>query len=243
MLLPFPTPFSLQASVTLVLKSGGKHGAAAPHTFASPADFASYAATHDIFLVSKSGVKKKGVHSLADAQSGEAGDYLLLTAPFDSLEEDVSNLKRAGTNMSGGQEQATTKAILTSPSLIAEFGMLRSIADGQGVTFFDHSGKPRLQVDGLVVSSSVVIINEAKEAPTLADVSVQSPRKALLELILADPSAYTTTPAGCLDAMAGITRAIPVLSGYFFRPDVEEACKAAGVRCMKTNGYDYSPAI
>ena len=125
--------------MTLVLKSGGKHGAKMPHTFTSAAHFASYATTHDIALVSKDGVRKMGVHSLADAQAGIAGDYLLLTAPFDSLEEDVSNLKRARVNLSGGQEQATTKAILTSPSLLAEFGELRSIADGHGVTFFDQS--------------------------------------------------------------------------------------------------------
>ena len=229
--------------MTLVLKSGGKRGAIMPYEFSSAADFASYAATHDICLVSNIGTKKKGVRSLADAQSGKAGDCLLLMAPFDSLEEDGSNLKRAGANTSGGQEQATTMAILTSPLLIAEFGPLRSIADGQSVAFFDHSGKPRLEVDGLFVNSAVVIVNEAKHTPTLADVSEQVPRKALLELILANPSAYTTKPPDCLDALAGITKVIPVISGFFFRPDVEEACKTAGVRCMKTNGYDCSPAI
>jgi hypothetical protein len=238
----YPILCSPQVSVTLSLKSGGKRGATMPHTFASAADFAFYATTHDICLVSKDGVKKKGVHSLADAQSGEVGDCLLLTAPFDSLDEDVSNLKRAGSNMSGGQEQATTKAILTSPSLISEFGELRSVADGQGIIFFDHSGKPRLEVDGLVVSSAVVLVNEAKHTPTLADVSEQAPRKALLELILSNPSVYSTQPRDCLDAMVGITKVIPVISGYFFQPDVEAACRAAGVRCIKTNGFDYSSA-
>ena len=225
-----------------MLKSGGKRGAIMPYEFSSAADFASYAATHDICLVSKEGTKKKGVRSLADAQSGKAGDYLLLTAPFDSLDEDVSNLKRAGANLSGGLEQATTEAISTSPSLIAEFGRLHSIAGGQGVVFFDHSGKSRLEVDGLVVSSAVVIMNEAKQTPTLMDVGHQLPRKAQLEYILANPSAYTTKPPGCLEAIDGITKVVPVISGYLFRPDVEAACKAAGVRCMKTNGYDYSSA-
>lgn len=239
----FNRPHSSRTAVTLTLKSGGKHGSTVPHTFTSAAHFASFAATHDIFLVSKDGAKKKGVHSLADARSGEASDYLLLTAPFDSLEDDVSNLKRAGVNVSCGLERATTKAILTSPSLIAEFGELRSIADGQGVIFFDHSGKPRLEVDGLVVNSAVVIVNEAKQTPTLADVSEQVPRKALLECILANPSEYTTKPPGCLNAMAGIAKVVPVISGYNFRPEVEAACQAAGVRSVKTNGRDYSSAI
>ena len=80
--------------MTLVLKSGGKHGATMPHTFTSAADFASYAATHDICLVSKDGVRKKGVRSLADAQLDKTGDFLLITTPFDSLDDDVGNLKR-----------------------------------------------------------------------------------------------------------------------------------------------------
>ena len=84
--------FICPIAVTHKLKSGGKRGSTMPYDFTSAADFASFAATRDICLVSKDGLKKKGVRSLADAQSGDAGDYLLLTAPFDSLEEDVSNL-------------------------------------------------------------------------------------------------------------------------------------------------------
>lgn len=238
--LSVPPPYYIFFAVTLSLKSRGKHSTTIPYTFTSASHFESFAATHDICLVSKDGAKKKGVQSLADTQSGVAGDYLLLTAPFELLDEDVSNLKRAGKNMSGGLEQATTKAILTSQSLVTEFGKLRSIADGQGVVFFDHTGKPRLEVDGLFINSSVVIVNEAKQTPTLEDVNEQAPRKALLEVILANPSAYTTMPPGCLDAIGGITEVIPVISGYNFRPEVEAACEAAGVRCVKTNGSDYS---
>jgi hypothetical protein len=235
-----PRPFSLQVTVTLMLKSRGKHGATMPYTFSSAAHFASFAATHDIVLVSKDGAKKKGVLSLTDAQSGEASDFLLLTAPFDSIDEDVNNLKRAGGNMSSGLEQATTKAMLTSSLLIAEFGELRPIADGQSVTFYDHEGKARLEVDGLVVNSAVVLVNEAKQTPTLADVSQLAPLRAMLELILSNPLEYTTKPPDCLNSMIGITKVVPVLSGYCFRPEVEAACKAAGVRCIKTNGQDYS---
>ena len=229
--------------MTLVLKSGGKHGATMPHTFTSAADFASYAATHDICLVSKDGLKKKIVRSLADAQLDKTGDFLLITTPFDSLDDDVGNLKRARNNLSSGLEQATTEAILTSPPLIAEFGELRCISGGQGAIFYDHVDKQVLRVGGLVVSSTFVIANEARQTPTLADVSDQTIRKARLELILANLSAYTTQPPDCLDAMAGCTKVVPVISGCYFSPDVEAACKAAGVRCMKTNGADYSSQI
>ena len=88
-LIVLPPLYSLQSAVTLMLKTGGKHGVTIPCTFTSAADFASYAATHDIYIVSKHGVKKRIVLSLADAQLCEAGDYLLLKIPFDSL--DVSH--------------------------------------------------------------------------------------------------------------------------------------------------------
>ena len=234
--------FSLRSAVTLMLKSGGKHGATIPYTFTSAADFASYAATHDICIVSKDGVKKRGVLSLADVQLCEAGDYLLRTAPFDSFEEDVDNLKRAGMKTSGGLEQATTKAILTSASLIAEFGELCSIDYGPRVIFYDHCGRFRFGMGGVVVSSNVLILHEARQTPTLSDVRMQVLNKSLLKSILADPSAYRTSPRGCLEALSGITEIVPVISGYNVRPEVEAACKAAGVRCVKVDGCDYSSA-
>ena len=98
-------------------------------------------------------------------------------------------------------------------------------------------------MDGRVVNSTVVIRNEAKYIPTLQDISNQAARKALLELILANPSAYTTKSPDCINAMAGITTAVPVVSGFNFRTDVEEACKAAGVRCMVTNCCDYNQGM
>ena len=97
-------------------------------------------------------------------------------------------------------------------------------------------------MDGLVVNSAVVIFNEVKQTPTLVDVCMQAPRKTLLEHILSNPSAFTTKPRNCLDAVAGVTKVVPIISGYNFHPDVEAACTAAGVRCVKTNGSDYSSA-
>ena len=101
--------------------------------------------------------------------------------------------------------------------------------------FFDATGKEVLQADGLVVSSVVVLLNEAKHKPTLADVADQVRRKGQLEGVLANPSAYATAPPHLLDAMAGITTVVPVLSGYNFEAAVESECKAAGVRAFKTS--------
>jgi len=216
-------------------------------TFESPAEFKAHAATHTLLLVSKDGEKKKLVLSLADALSGVDGDYLLQTAPFDDLDEAVNNLKRHRQNMSSGQERATTLAVAASPTLRAEFGDLRLLADGCPVQFVDtDKGKIVLEADGIAVNSVVVIMNEAKQVPDVADVKRLLRRAAILEDILSDPTLYTTDPPELLSAMEGITQVVPILSGYYFDASVVAACKAAGLRyiChMTTNGADYSAGV
>lgn len=225
-----------------MLKSRGKYGATVPATFSSPGDFSTFAATHDVYLTSKNGLKKLLVRSLAEAQSGVDGDYLLLTSPFDTLDEKISNLEGHRLNVSSGHEQATTAGVADSKEMNQEFGSLHVLAGGHSVRFLDATGKDVLQADGLIVNTVVVLLNEAKNRPSLADVGDQVGRKATLERILADPSSYTTVPPDVLDAMAGVKRVVPVLSGYFFETIVEDECFKTGVRAFKTNGTEYSLA-
>ena len=223
-----PTP----AAVTLMIMSGGRRGALVPYTFESPAKFETHAATHTILLVSKDGEKKKGVLSLADALSGVDGDFLLQTTPFDDLDEAVNKLKRHRQNMSS-EERATTLAVAASPLLRAEFGDVRLLADGCPVQFVaTDKGKIVLEADGIAVNSVVVIMNEAKQVPDVADVKRLLRRAAILEDILSDPTLYTTDPPELLSAMEGITQVVPILSGYYFDASVVAACKAAGLRYM-----------
>ena len=206
-----PTP----AAVTLMIMSGGRRGALVSATFESPVKFETHAATHTLHLVSKD------------------GDFLLQTTPFDDLDEAVNKLKRHRQNMSS-EERATTLAVAASPLLRAEFGDVRLLADGCPVRFVDNSdkGKIVLEADGIAVNSVVVIMNEAKQVPDVADVKRLLRRAAILEDILSDPTLYTTDPPELLSAMEGITQVVPILSGYYFDASVVAACKAAGLRYM-----------
>ena len=225
-----------------MIKCGGRRGDLVPYTFASPAEFESFAATHTIYLVSKDDKKKKLVLSLTDAQSGVEGDYLLQTSPYGDLDEDVGNVERHRPNVSSEQKQATTRAIVSSPVLRAKFGDLRLLADGCPITFVDNSDKRKVAVeaDGIAVNSVVVILNEMRQAPGVADVSRLLGRAAVLERVLRNATLYTTDPPDVLTAMEGITKVVPVLSGYYFDASVVAECEAAGVLYMKTNGADYT---
>ena len=55
---------------------------------------------------------KRGVRSLSDATLLTAGDYLLLTTPFDTIDENVSNIQAHRKSSANGQERATTLAIV-----------------------------------------------------------------------------------------------------------------------------------
>ena len=235
---------SAPSAVTLMIKCGGRRGDLVSATFASPAEFESFAATHTIYLVSKDDKKKKLVLSLTDAQSGVEGDYLLQTSPYGDLDEDVGNVERHRQNMSSEQKQATTQAIVASPVLRAKFGDLRLLADGCPITFVDNSDEPNVVVeaDGIAVNSVVVILNEMRQAPGVADVSRLLGRAAVLERVLRNAT-YTTDPPDVLTAMEGITKVVPVLSGYYFDASVVAECEAAGVLYMKANGADYSAAV
>ena len=110
---------------------------------------------------------------------------------------------------------------------------------GGSITFSDDK-KQRLEVDGLIVSTSIVQLNSVKHSPKVEDVESLLMDKTLLEHIIAHPSGFTTSPAGVLKAMEGITQVVPILSGYDFKPAVIAACQARGVRSMRPNGKDYS---
>jgi hypothetical protein len=235
----------LLAAFTIMLKCGGnsKRGVFVPFNFTSSEHFAKYASTHDVFVSSKDGKKKGAVMSLSDAQRLSTGDFLMLSTPFDTLDEKIGILDGHVKNTSTGHEHATTQAIVRCEAMRKQFGELHVVNDGYPVVFSnDSNGEKVLEADGLVVNSVVLLLNEVKHTPSLADASLQQTRARTLAAILSNPSAFSSEPADCLSELAckGITDVRPVLSGYNFASSVETACIKEGVWVMKTNGSDYS---
>ena len=238
------SPLPIFTAFTLELKCGSiKRGVLVPHTFTSSEHFANFASANQIYVASQRGVKKRAVMSLSDAQQLADGEFLMLSTPFDALDERIGQLDGHVKNSSGGHEHATTQAIARCAMMREQFGQLRVVNNGFPVTFNGKNG-PVLEADGLVINSVVLLLNEVKHMPSIADARLQKGRARILLDILSDPSAYSSEPDHILPELVDtkLKSVQPVLSGYNFAPSVEAACMEEGVLVMKTNGSDYSNA-
>ena len=240
-----------------MLRSGrGTRATTEPCSFSSAADFAKFVETRDVHRVSKDGLPLMMVRTLAEALSGASDDFLRLTAPFDALAEDVSNLNGYRKNASNGHERATMLAIARSAVLQREFGELCEVAKGESVVF--QQGLPLvdvMEVDGLVRNTDRVLLCSAKHAPTEHDVNEVVASAVRLERILKAPSSFTAStfegpmtaagnyklaPCKALEEMTGITQVTPILAGYDVKPPVLRACASVGLCVLVPNGTDYS---
>ena len=155
----------------------------------------------------------------------------------------MTNLQAHRKNASNGQERATTLAIASCEQVRKEFGPLTLVCEGESITFSDKNDEKQvLEADGIIANTNFVLLNSVKHSPKVEDVGSLLRNKAFLESILADPSVYTSSPKGALEAMKGITTVKPFLSGYDFSPEVLEECRLKDVRPVKPNGMDYSTA-
>ena len=216
-----------------------KHRGVLPVDFSSAEDFKSFVATNLVYWVSERGQSKKIVRTLAEAQQvvKVPGDFLELASNLDDLSNDVTNLRK---NASSGLEQQTTRAIERDPALIELLGDLRALADGHSIVFIDSSNKHVLEVDGLVINSVCVLVNECKQSPTVSDVESLISRVGVFKTILRNCRGHTSYPPECIHELDGITEVVPVLSGFNFLPEVMAKCRAEGVRVMQTNGIGYT---
>ena len=211
-----------------------------PYNFKSATHFDDFVKTHDMFLVSKDGLPKRAVLTLSDATLLTAGDYLLLTTPFDTIDENVSNLQAHRKNSANGQERATTLAIVSSEQVRRDFGLLTLVCKGESIVFSNESdGRHVLEADGIIANTEFVILNSVKHSPKEEDVVSLVSAKKMLTKILARPSGYLSEPDGALKEMKGIKKVKPFLSGYDFPPEVLKKCLKHRVQAIKPNGLDY----
>ena len=159
--------------MSLELWSGsGKHAKKHPYTFTSADVFANFAISNPVWVVSKDGTQLDRVVSLRKALAVLArdnGDFLHTTST-DDIRVDVANLKGHRDNLARGMEQATTRALAASKDLVQKFGALHLVAEGQSVVFRNSSNEDFLEVDGLVVNSTDVLLNFVKTTPAKEDV-------------------------------------------------------------------------
>ena len=228
------------APVTLKFKTG-RASQLKPHIFSSAEDFAEFAKSGNVSLVSKDGFEKMAVRSLEQALSGAEGDYLRITStPWEKIDTRMGNLEGHKENSTISHERVTTLGIASNPDFVAEFGPLTLVAEGESVTFFDHANKAVLEADGIVKNTHMLLLNDAKHTPTEDDARMLVNRTKTLVDILKNAAAYTSHPSYAIDQVAGINAVLPIISGYNFKPSVAHACRRENVRVFAPNGIDYS---
>jgi hypothetical protein len=190
-----------------------------------------------VFHMTKDGSRKRGIKTLEEATSVAPPDFLLLATPFDT----VADLEGFTRNHASGLEQQTMRSIANNPAFIDKYGALTALADGEPITFYAADNKPLLEADGLVKNSVCLLFNEAKHAPSPADVEALEARADVLRSVLAHPgNVKRTHPPGMMEQLAGITEVVPVLSGFHFKPTLMELCRQRGVIPVTTDGDGFS---
>jgi hypothetical protein len=215
--------------------------------FDTAEDFKSFVASQKIWhmrpqgkVTGKADKKLRVVTSLAEAISASQQDntYLLLNDPVDLLLQDVSVLKGGEKNRGTGLEQQTTKALVSDPSLLSQYGNLSVVNGGHPVVF--QKGDFKFEVDGLVRNGRQLLLNEAKWTPQEGNVDELLATATRLKQVLRDPSGYTSEPEGALAELMGLEEVVPVLSGFCFSPSVKQKAASSEVRCVHTNGRGYA---
>ena len=187
------------------------------------------------------GQPQRRIHTLEQARNAPKEASLMLEAAGDLLQQSIVDLQGFVKNHSSGIEHQTTKAIVRDASLIDEFGPLQLVSDGRAVTFFNATTRMKaLEVDGMVLSTSVLLVNESKAAPVASDAADAVRSVAILRDILRHPSRFSSEPADVLQTIQGVERIVGVLSGFTFSSAVLDACHDNNLRAVCTNGEGYS---
>lgn len=190
-----------------------------------------------------------------EASQRKDGSILTLTSAA-ALYEDVDDLKRAVSNRATGLESQTTHAIAHDPELNDKYAPLNLVNGGRAVKFYHKDPRSLLmEVDGLVVNSTVVLANECKSAldplHVLGDPDSKAPvkgmleRAAQLERILALPQLYESDPPEAFAQCAG-KRVKAVASAFTVDREAEALCRSNGIELLKPQAqggtYSSTPA-
>ena len=143
-----------------------------------------------VMVVSKDGTQVARIFSLLTVQARANGDFLVTSRLNDEDSESLNDPRKI---LEGGQAHSSTRAIAASADMAVEFGALRLVADGQ-VVVFRGSDKDLLVVDGLVASSTAVLLNSFRSSPSNCDVTTVHFAVVTLKHIL-EAACFKSNPA------------------------------------------------
>ena len=223
-----------------------------PQPMASEADFMHFVRGRSLWAVtdkpSGGGQKRSMLTSLASARRAlAAGAHLLLRELGDALEADVSNLKRTRKNADTSFAEHANKAAACDASLRARYGELAPLNNGEGVVFVDKTtGKDFASFDGLLVSTTALVLNESKARLCEDDVAVVRTAHARLAAIVEDPQRFSSRPADIpliLQSPVPRRTIVPLLSSTSCDGKTAAACRAARVHVLVRSGAGFECAL
>ena len=188
--------------------------------------------------------------AIAARASKQPGSYLMLEVPSMLLSEDVCTPSYSfRENTSNGFGDISNKAIAVNPTLQAKYGKLDVLNGGRGVVFYSsEDGDAVMECDGLMLNSTVVLLNEAKthfhesDAKRLAGKGAMLSSREKLERIISCPGKYSSEPPEVMEQLAGHA-VVPIASSPSFSKEASRACAALGIHTLSQDGSGFAVTL
>ena len=185
--------------------------------------------------------------SKALAVAADPTVYLTQQQPFDVTLRQVTNLEDNRRNTAHGLKQECNRAAANSGTLRKLLGTLKLVNDGHSVKFSKKNKNLKfddvMEVDGILLNTKVVVMNEVKNSPSLKNVAKCANRGLLFEALLwkmaATPDDYKTEPEAVRDELvkwmtdAQLTAVEVMMSGYDFSAEAQNECRARSIHVTK----------
>jgi hypothetical protein len=226
------------------LKAGGGRNNPVMVKLTPAAFVAKYVASGSpLQLVSKDGAVLEEFSSLKDAAAASRHPtaHLRWTRSFG---DDVDDLRGFVENAAEALEQETTRALASDAGLARAFGPLAAVNAAEHFTVSRRGrGKllQKMEIDGLVVGATAVLLNSTKHKPTLKHVDDAVADAEKLRSMLLLHESLSTKPPDVKDVLACVAhlRVVPFLSGNNFSAAVEAKCFKKCVGIVRSSGAGF----
>ena len=183
----------------------------------------------------------------------DENSHLWYRHPSDSLKGSIENLESWRATTSTDLEKESNRAVQNSQYLRGKLGEFKAVAEGRSVKISEtlkfqakQGGekiitRDRILLDGVFLTSKVVVMNEANWGLSRDKVKKCVSKKNSLEIYLQkminSPDAFHTDPPEAKAELiqAGLTDVRVVMSCHSARPDAEEECKIERFFVCKPN--------
>ena len=144
-----------------------------------------------------------------------------------------------------------TRPLPSTPPCWSKFGKLVVLNGGRGVVFYSsEDGDAVMECDGLVLNSTVVLLNEAKthfhesDAKRLAGKggAIMLSSREKLERIISCPGEFSSEPPEVMEQLADHA-VVPIASSPSFCKKASQACADLGIHMLSQDGSGFAVTL